>query len=79
MIGKLRWIGSLPTLLNAKLDSVVSAELHALTTSICRRAAGKHLRGNEDLCAFAHLNPPASAPRASKTASGGSRNDKIAA
>jgi hypothetical protein len=36
MTTALRWIGSLSSVLQAGLDRAVSAELHAITSGICR-------------------------------------------
>jgi hypothetical protein len=36
MITTLRWIGSLSSALQAGLDHAVSAELHSITSDICR-------------------------------------------
>jgi hypothetical protein len=48
-----RWIGSLSSALQAGLDHAVSAELHSITSEICRSRAGGKRNPKDPVCTFA--------------------------
>jgi hypothetical protein len=46
MTTTLRWIGSLPSVLQASLDRAVSAELHSIASDICQSKLTARLAAN---------------------------------